>query len=71
VASFCLLNVFQQFQFQHGVIHYAYMTPQAYAAVFGRITKPDNFDLLLEPDDGEMARQGKPMRKLFGQKTWE
>jgi len=65
LAFFGLLNIFQQFQFQHGIIHYADMTPQAYAAVFGRITKPGNFELLLEPADGEMAKQGKPMRRFF------
>jgi hypothetical protein len=62
LAFFGLLNMLQEFQFQRNILHYSNMSPRAYAGIFGRISRPSNYEDLLDPDDIEMAMQGKPMR---------
>jgi hypothetical protein len=58
------LNIFQQIQYQRGILHYADMTARAYVAIFGKTYYPPGYDTLLEPFDNEMALLGKPLRNM-------
>lgn len=58
VGFFCLLNVFQTWQYTAEMIHPDAMTFQSYTAVFGKTTPPANFEDLLEHPDYEAALNG-------------
>jgi hypothetical protein len=64
LVFFTWLNIFQQFQFQRGILHYSDMTAKAYAAIFGRLTYPPDYSSLLDPFDVENAKAGKKLRNM-------
>jgi hypothetical protein len=60
---FIFLNLYQTIQYKHGVIHYDSMTGSAYAAVFLKDRKPDNFSFLICHPDYYNAKLGIPERR--------
>ncbi|MGM0503733.1 MAG: hypothetical protein ACQESQ_03875, partial [Bacteroidota bacterium] len=52
-------NLFQTLQYQRNVIHYDSMTQEAYWAVFGTLTIPDNYRELIRVPDYDSALQGE------------
>ena len=53
------LNLFQTLQYRRTVIHWDSMTKEAYWAVFGTLTIPDNYQELIQVPDYDSALQGK------------
>lgn len=54
------LNLFQTLQYRRTVIHWDSMTKEAYWAVFGTLTIPDNYqDLIQIPDYDSALNEGK------------
>lgn len=53
------LNLFQTLQYRRTVIHWDSMTKEAYWAVFGTLTIPDNYQELIQIPDYDSALQGE------------
>jgi len=52
-------NLFQTAQYKYGAIHYAHMSKAAYWHTFGKLSKDDEFNLLIEPMDYDSLIAGK------------
>lgn len=59
VVFFILLNVFQIFQYQRGILHYDGMSWTMYKATFGRTKTPENYHEMLTRPNYEEAKKGK------------
>lgn len=62
VVAICLLvflSLFQNYQYQAGIIHHNAMTKSAYKAVFLKVSKPDNFNKKLNFPNYKKALKGK------------
>ncbi len=55
-AFLILLNVFQSYQFELGLLHYDSMSRELYFKQFGRVRPVEGFQDLLDPPDYERAR---------------
>jgi hypothetical protein len=59
-GSFVLLNIFQTYQTENGIIHTSRMTWDAYREVFLRTTKPEQLEAFLSVDRSYWTGQGDP-----------
>jgi hypothetical protein len=60
LAAVVVLNLFQTWQFQNGIIHSSRMTKPAYCAVFACLSVPDGFEDLLLVRRSYSEDQGAP-----------
>ncbi len=58
IFTLVLFSVFQTSQYYYGEIHWDSMSKKAYWATFGKLSKPDNFQQLLEHPDYAKAKKG-------------
>jgi hypothetical protein len=58
IAVLCAWNLYLNYQYKRGVLHYDSMTAKAYATLFTDFHKPDNAEKLLSPPDYEAAVAG-------------
>lgn len=60
LVSFLLwLNLFQTKQYSTSLLHWDSMSKQAYWAIWGRQTWPENYDKMLTPPESEKAMKGE------------
>ena len=58
VFALVLFSVFQTSQYYYGEIHWDSMSKKAYWSTFGKLSRPDNFQQLLEHPDYAKAKEG-------------
>lgn len=58
ICIFCLLSLFQNYQYHIGVIHYNSMTKATYKAVFLKTKKPQHYNKTLNKPNPERAMKG-------------
>lgn len=68
VIAITLLNLFQYWQFRHGLIHSSRMTRAAYFAVLGRTDPPAGFENLLLVQRSYGGPQGSPDGSRYSRK---
>lgn len=68
ITGLTILNLFQYWQFRHGIIHSSRMTRAAYVAVFGRTEPPADIENLLLVRRSYSGGQGTPDVSRYSRK---